>query len=233
MAQMQPAGLAESSTSGPREFNLMIEGPIAAGKTILTGVLIPGLAKKFGRVQSIKEPIDEWLEVGAFQKYCADRKNKSYEFQTFAFSTRVQEAIRAYEADPTAPCRISERSMAADQIFAEMLRDDGCFEDYQWKMYQSWCSTWERLWPWKPTHYIYVNPGVDICQQRVEFRGRVGEKEVVTDKYQSNLIAKYDQFFGPNFPKPILRLDNTIDYRNDPALQEELVEKVYRFLIDN
>lgn len=210
----------------------MIEGPIGAGKTEMIKILVPALAQKFGRVQLIKEPIDRWLEVGAFQKYCAD-KHLAYEFQTLAFSTRVQEAIEAFEADPDAPCRISERSMEADQIFMEILKKDGYVQDYQWKMYQTWCHTWKRMWPWKPTHYILATTPLEVLQSRVEQRNRPGEKKAITEKFQQDLIDEYDVHFGPDFSVPVLRLDTTQNYIEDPSARKDLIEKVYEFLINN
>lgn len=221
-----------SQTNG-QTFNLIVEGRIAAGKSKFIEVLEQGLAAKLGQVQVIKEPIDQWLELGAFQQFCQDKVNKSYEFQTLAFSTRVQEARRCYKLAPNVVCRISERSMNADKIFAKMLYKSGCFRDYQWKMYQTWCDTWEILWPWEPTHYLYLDPPIAVCQQRVKNRDREGESDIVTFEYQNDLTAEYESFFQKECKKPLLRLTTQADFRTDPVIQKQLVEQVYEFMINN
>jgi len=113
-----------------------LEGPIGAGKTELTKVLMPALRAEYGdnRVFFVAEPIDELLASGLFQDYQRDPVRWAFEFQIACFDLRTDyfraawEAMCAKVAATSAPqdamhCGIktvvmlSERSIVSDTCF--------------------------------------------------------------------------------------------------------------------
>ncbi|NBV84481.1 hypothetical protein EBR57_10255, partial [bacterium] len=72
---------------------------------------------------------------------------------------------------------VCERSLDADHhVFAKMLRDDGCLESVLYDIYVSQTATAPAL-----DSILYLDVNVETCLERIQKRGRVGEKGVQLD----------------------------------------------------
>lgn len=207
---------------------LVIEGAIGAGKSTLLTTLNNELSKHYN-VVSISEPVDLWVSSGALEDFYKNVTSKGYEFQTFAFCTRVQKVQRMFEENPNADIFIIERSPYSDKyIFLDMLREAGHITPQQVVKYEIWWKTWMKLWPFKPTHFIHLNPGLEVCLARKNFRSREGESRVDID-YETALINKHQDFFSSHCPYPILEISDDIDFREGSGLIE-MMRRVRTFL---
>lgn len=207
---------------------LVVEGAIGAGKSTLLQVLSESFSQKY-KVVTITEPVDLWLDTGALQDFYSDIKGKAYEFQTFAFATRIQKVAKVFKENPDADIYIIERSPYSDRyIFMQMMEDAGYLTENQKIKYKIWWETWMELWPFLPTHFIHLNPGLTACLQRVQARSRDGESQV-DSQYEKDLIDQHRTFFLSHCPHPTLNLDTDIDFRTQEG-KAEIVDKVTQFL---
>lgn len=209
---------------------LVIEGNIGAGKSTLIEILASELSTQYPKIVTVLEPVELWKSSGALKDFYSDIEGKAYEFQTFAFSTRIIELREKWDKFPDADLYVIERSPYSDRyIFLEMLYQAGKLTDHQMMKFEYWWKVWIYLWPVKPTHVLHLNPGVPACQERTEKRQRVGE-DAVDLNYQIGLQNQHRVFLERHCPHPHLSIDTTEDYRIDLDARRKLVDQVKTFL---
>lgn len=166
----------------------VVEGNIAAGKS----TFISKLQSKFVHVA---EPIDDWEKTGIFQLYNTDPMNNAYKFQTYAFVTRIQAFLRAYEQYGPNATYLLERSWHSDRLFARANYEAGYFTEMEWKMYNDWCNLHEKLVPMQVTGFIYLKTSAAVCYDRLHQRHRSTE-ELLKLTYLESLERSHDEFFA-------------------------------------
>lgn len=209
---------------------VVIEGPIGAGKSTMLQILAGELGKEH-YVNTVQEPVEVWKKDGALKEFYADPKGQAFDFQVFAWATRAIALNDAYEANPNAEIHIIERSPFSDRyVFTEMHHKAGNITDSQYRKYLTWWNAWRKIWPVKPTHFIFVNPPLDECMLRVRGRDRDGE-EAVDESYQQSLIEQHRILFRDHLSEyPVLHIDDSKDYREPGPARDELLAKVRAFL---
>lgn len=209
---------------------LVIEGIIGAGKTTLLEILPKILKDKYRKIVVITEPVEYWKESGFLKEFYDDMEGKAYEFQTMVFVTRITNLRKVYEETPDADLYIIERSPFTDRkIFAEMLRKSNKLKESQMIKYELWWNLWSSLWPFKPTHFIHLCPGVKIAQERVKNRDREGE-EKIKDSYQEDLLKQHFEFFNDKFSYPLYNLMGNGEYISDNGALEKLKSEIIELL---
>lgn len=173
---------------------IVVSGIIGAGKTTFINLIGGKLAKEGYKIVILKEPVEEWKASGLLEQFYADPKRWGYTFQTEAFRSRIMAIKKTVAENPGAEILLMERGPWDDQIFMEMLHDDGTINHLEWTLYRSWCDLWEELIPVSPDLFILLDPSVETCQGRVKTRGRPGEDKI-SDSYQTKLKACHDKFF--------------------------------------
>lgn len=164
------------TTTSPRIVSL--EGNIGAGKsTLLLDIskrLPPGWLV-------LQEPVHVWETFCDAQgktmltKFYEDPKQYAFAFQIMAYTTRLQALNALLSQNPVGI--VCERSLDADHhVFAKMLRDDGCLESVLYDIYVSQTATAPAL-----DSILYLDVNVETCLERIQKRGRVGEKGVQLD----------------------------------------------------
>jgi deoxyadenosine/deoxycytidine kinase len=177
-----PAGKA------PRVIS--IEGLIGGGKTSLIAGLMAELAARRPdlRVRYVPEPAEEWVQVGALQRFYASAENKNradavYVFQTYTYVTRVKAMLQALREAPGADILLTERTVLTDRhVFMGVQKELVGAE--LMAMYAAWCDLFaELLAPldFSGALYVYLRPSVEACMSRVRQRARTGEIEAVRD----------------------------------------------------
>lgn len=166
----------------------VVEGNIAAGKSTFIGKL----KSKFVHVA---EPIDKWMEKGIFQLYNKDPKAYAYEFQTYAFVTRIQAFLEAYREHGPDACYLLERSWHSDRLFARANYEAGYFTEMQWDMYNDWCDLHQSLVDFEITGFVYLKTSASVCYDRLHQRHRSTE-ELLKLEYLQSLESAHDQFFA-------------------------------------
>lgn len=209
---------------------LIIEGNIASGKSTFVKLLAELLKPFYNKIVVIPEPIELWTSTGALVDFYSDIKGKAYEFQTFVAITRIKTVVEIYDKNKDADLFIIERSPYTDRyIFAEMLHKSGNLTKHQMIKYNIWHDTWMRIWPFMPTHFIHLSPGVEECQKRCKGRLREGE-EMVSTEYQEALHKQHIEFFNDKFLYPLFRIEVRDDFRTDNNVQNKLKLEIQTFL---
>lgn len=173
---------------------LIIEGPIAAGKSVLAEVLGNYATAKGIKAVIIREPVDKWVECGILEKFYKDRKANAYSFQTYAFVTRCNAINQQVLDNPGAELFIIERSPATDQIFMYLMRD--LLDECEKVMYKSWINLFYDILKLDLTKAtaLYLRTDLSDCMDRLKSRGRAGEDMVGMQEYQTALINAHDDF---------------------------------------
>lgn len=185
-----------------------VDGGIGAGKTVYINMIRRKLSQKGWRITVVNEPVDKWIESGILDLFYKDPKRWAYHFQTKAFHDRVVENINAFAAHKdSTDVFILERSPFTDNLFMEVLHDDGIVTELEYKDYKQWWTLWYKVMPYTPNLFIYLRPDIDVQMSRIEERHRSEEitdkdpspgeteKGGVTREYQVKLVAKHDAFF--------------------------------------
>ena len=171
---------------------IVFDGIIAAGKTTFIENAVRELERRGFSVVVVREPVEKWKNNGMLARFYGDIKRYAYNFQTMAFHDRVAECINA--AKTPAQIYLLERSCFTDNLFMEMLHDDGKVDDLEMQNYRDWWSLWYHVMPFQPTLFVYIRPSMNACMERIRARARPGE-EVVGEDYQTRLQAKHDALF--------------------------------------
>jgi deoxyadenosine/deoxycytidine kinase len=183
-----PAQRAAPTGKAPRVIS--IEGLIGGGKTSLIAGLTAELAARRPdlRVRYVPEPTEEWVRVGALQRFYASAENKNradavYVFQTYTYVTRVKAMLQALREAPDADILLTERTVLTDRhVFMGVQKELVGAE--LMTMYAAWCDLFaELLAPLDLSGalYVYLRPSVEACMSRVRQRARMGEIEAVRD----------------------------------------------------
>ena len=176
----------------PKAKVLCLEAAVGFGKSTLLDILQKRL--NFNKIVIVPEPVDKWNQSGIITEFYADIKGKAMEFQHYAFITRLQALEKAFSEEPNADLYILERSPLSDRhIFVEMLHQASFITTNQLDRYVDCWQSWQKLWPVKPTHFIFLNCDLMESINRIEKRNRPGEN--ISIDYQKALIAKCKQFY--------------------------------------
>ncbi len=173
---------------------IVVDGLIGAGKTTLINLLTEKYNKdgKY-KVCQILEPVDIWQDTGALAHFYKDIDAHAYEFQTFAFVTRIKRVLDVLEQNPDADIYILERSIFTDRyIFVEMLKDK--FGPTRMKMYDMWWEMWAKLLPIKFNCWVYLDTSVEEAGRRICVRDRTEESSINTE-YQQALQKTHKAFY--------------------------------------
>lgn len=221
---------------------VIVEGLIGSGKTSLLKML----ESHFPNACCIYEPVDLWKESGELDTFYKglegpDPSLTSYVFQTYAFITRINRIKEAFESNPTAEIYFLERSIFSDKhLFMRSLFESNIVKEREMERYNQWWDMWSSVVvgiPIKPDVFIYLNPDIDECMERLRIRDRSEEKGV-TKEYQENLKKYHDEFLGKDMVTvgsgsgegvPCLNLQTNSDFRSGECAQE-LTQQIKDFL---
>ncbi len=161
-----------------------VEGLIGGGKTSLIASFMAELAARRPelKVRYVPEPVKDWLEVGALQRFyaSAEKENRAdavYVFQTYTYVTRVKAVLQALREAPDADILLTERTVLTDRhVFMGVQKE--LVGSELMAMYAAWCDLFaELLAPLDLSGalFVYLRPSVETCMARVQQRARMGE----------------------------------------------------------
>lgn len=225
----------EKPTNKPKL--IVIDGLIGAAKSTFINIFVKYLQDKGKKVVIIKEPVDEWIESGLFQKFNEDRQRWGYTFQATAFHSRIMTSIEMYhEHGHDTDYFITERCVFSDSIFMKMLVEDKFVTEMEQKEYKKWFNLWYMLMPAIPDMFIWLQCDLDICMARIKKRNRVGE-EKITKEYQKRLLDGYceimssDKVIIDDVEVPCCHISTNQDFedinnKDEAAVQQKMIEEV-------
>lgn len=177
----------------PQPILISLEGGISSGKSTLLSSLRDLGGHDGIKFHFIDEPLDTWTALkneggeNLLEVFYRDNKRWSYTFQNCAVLSRflnIRKAIdnwyRDVAVNPDAARSnvfITERCIETDfNVFAQMLREDGCLDGIEWDLYKKWYKLLQDTV--RVSAIIYVNTDTDVCIQRIAKRGRQGEENI-------------------------------------------------------
>jgi deoxyguanosine kinase len=193
---------------------IAIEGPMAAGKTALAGLL----ADRFG-ARLITEPVDENPFLAAFY---ADRRKYAFQAQLFFLISRYQAQQQLFQQDLFSQVTVADHLFAKDWIFASLNLDADELALYQRVHALLGARTV------KPDLVVYLQARVDVLVSRVRRRGREFERHV-EPAYVEALARVYSEFFFHYEDTPLLVVNTSeLDLAGSPAEIDALVQVIRR-----
>jgi deoxyadenosine/deoxycytidine kinase len=214
---------------------ITVEGNIGSGKS----TLLENLREKYKNNKNIiflKEPVDEWENItdkngcSMLEKFYSDQKKYSFSFQMLAYISRLALLKDTIKKVPNAII-ISERSLITDKmVFAKMLYESDKMEDVEYQIYLKWFDCFSREFPINTIIYIKSSP--EICNERINERGRLGESEIPLsylkscNDYHDTMIRFIAQQNNVN----ILELDGNINIKKNKYQLDSWLEEINSFI---
>lgn len=191
---------------------IAIEGVIGVGKTTLAGIL----CEKLGAQPQIEE-----VEENPFlEKFYDDMRGYAFQTQIFFLLSRYRQQMDLMQASLFAQKTVSDYIFAKDRIFAHInLNDD------ELALYQRLADILEKNIV-RPDVVVYLQGGTDMLMERIHRRGRPFEKSMPRD-YIETLNQAYNYFFFHYEDTPLIIVHTeTVDFVNNPANVDRLIEMV-------
>lgn len=215
---------------------IFVEGLVGSGKT----TLIHLLKKHLPEATVIEEPLEKWLDVeGKGDLYDLFLKDTPRWAFTAEFYIPFIRAKTLEETVQTAkhPAIIIDRSMYMDRYcFAKTVHNMGAINDLEWEIYQQWFSWFMQHVSLKPAGFIYLQTDVQTTLNRIKARDRIEEKDYPVD-LQKRFHQCFEDFFITKkaLPQelshvPILVLDATKNFKNDPSIQSQYIDQIKNFI---
>ena len=215
-------------TPTPTFILLTIEGNIGSGKSTTLEEL-KNHYKGNKNVVFAPEPVSEWEKikdkngVTMLEKFYSNQLKYAFGFQMMKYLSRLKILRATLRENVNKPIIIiTEHSLYTDKyIFAKMLYDQGKIEDVDYQIYLNWFDEFAQDFP---IHYcIYIKANPEICHQRIQKRGRVGE-DVIPLEYLTS-CHEYHEEYIKQFSK-LLTLNGNEDVYKDPLILEQWMNKI-------
>ena len=132
----------------------------------------------------VTEPVEKWSFLSKFYE----------DSQKYSLILQLQILLTFMEQEfPKDRIVFVERSPDVSRhVFAEMLRSDGKLSEQEMTLYT---DLYNKLSPWKPDGYVYLETPIDVCIERQASRG---DSYKISKEYMLNLERSYNSFFETN-----------------------------------
>ncbi|KAJ7994306.1 hypothetical protein DPEC_G00264510 [Dallia pectoralis] len=232
-----------------RVKRVSIEGNIAVGKSTFARLL-----QSAGQDwEVVLEPIGKWQSIDSGSSQVSsnlldmmyrDPERWSYTFQTNSCMSRMRTQLQPPPEhllrSESVPVQIFERSVYSDRyIFALNMFKLGCINSTEWAVYQDWHSFLVEQFGHQVAleGIVYLRASPQICLERLGRRGRTEEKGVQLDyletlhtQHEEWLVEKSTQLHFEHLTKvPVLVLDASLEFENDPEVQASFITQVKEF----
>jgi len=185
---------------GEQRTMILFEGNIAAGKSTVGRRLAE--SKLFGFVE---EPVGAWqgeFEENLLDLFYRDTERWAFTFQLAAFTTRAKTWSEVLAMTDHRNV-VLERSIYCDRfVFAKNCHQSGLMSKTEWQLY---CKLWDWLetnWCAEPDRIVYLRTPAEVCQERIEKRGRE-EETTIPLEYLRDLETLHDEWLLGN-PKAVV-----------------------------
>jgi len=193
--------------------HIAIEGPIGVGKTSLVELL----ARRFEGVMVLEDISNPFLPA-----FYEKKPGAEFQVQVYFLLSRFQQQREIRQMNLFQSLVLADYIFPKDRIFAYLNLDDDDLAVY------------EKLYPVleqevaKPDLVIYMQASVPVLLERIALRGRDYEKDIDVS-YLERLSEAYSYFFFHYRETPLLVVNtDDIDFVNDPADLDALVQQIVR-----
>ncbi|XP_070621275.1 deoxyguanosine kinase, mitochondrial isoform X3 [Erythrolamprus reginae] len=237
-SRFSPPGGSMAGAARRLPQRLSVEGNIAAGKSTFVGLL----RRAFPGWHLTPEPVAKWQEVRAarqktspsptagnlLQMIYREPRRWSFTFQSYSCLSRLKAQLESAAAQSPEAVLLFER-----YIFAKNLFEVGHMTEMEWVIYQDWHNFLLQTFGDQLAlqGFLYLRAPPEVCFERLHRRSRPEEKEVQL-AYLQQLHVQHENWLvkkasgshsGALGDAPVLVLDVTKDFENDPNEQRELV----------
>lgn len=165
-------------------YNIIIEGTVSSGKTTLGKFL-----SEFTKIPLYEELVSTDTTT-LLDKFYADQKRWSFALQIHFLNERFK-MIKNINKTSTG---ILDRSIYGDNIFAQLLNEDGNMSNEEYNTYHT--LLYNMLEHVQPPHLlVYLKTSTDVAVKRLNERNRGIETTVPFD-YWDRLNKKYDIWYN-------------------------------------
>lgn len=200
---------------------ILVEGTVGAGKSTLSDLI----SDHFGIpvFEELGNPDTEEL----LNRFYADRSRWSFATQIH-FAVERWNMIRQVSEQRHG---ILDRSIFGDEIFAELLSEEGSMTLEEYRTYEKLLAAIVKTTK-SPDLLIYLQCDTEIAKERIDRRGRGIESEVDMN-YWERLNGHYDAWYQEyrHSPKILLGV-NHLDFANNKADKESVLRLVGKALED-
>lgn len=223
---------------------ISIDGNIGSGKSSIMSYFEKNFEnycidklKKY-KICFLQEPVTTWESIkddngkNAIEVFYENNERYSFAFQMMAYISRLSLLKKALNNNYD--IIFTERSIYTDKnVFAKMLYDSKKMNSIEYQIYNKWFDEFAEIV--KSIKTIYIRTSPEICEKRIQKRGRIGE--TIELKYLQNCHAYHDYWLN-NMEKiengNVLIINgnenvNTSIFINN-TYYDDLIEKVYKFV---
>ena len=166
--------------SPKRPLTVCIEGNIGCGKSTLLDYL-----KNSALVEAIKEPVEEWCDIGghnALEMLYKDSHRWSFTFNQNVILSR----IKMHQQATPRPVKMLERSLYSTRyVFVKNSYEQQFESLLEHSVQELWL---DHLMDHEFCHvdlFIYLRTSPETCYKRIQQRGRAEEKHISLDFLQN------------------------------------------------
>ncbi|MDQ5890950.1 MAG: hypothetical protein QG604_824 [Candidatus Dependentiae bacterium] len=215
----------------------IVEGNIGAGKSTFITLLHSYLP----HITYSLEPVDTWATQtygkSLLEQFYTDPQRWAYTLETLAMLCRSRDYLGTHDRSPY---HIMERSLySGHYCFALNGKEEGYFSPVEWDVYQQWVNFIFANKSVVPRGFIYLQTTPETCLTRIGKRSRNGESSIPLS-YLEKIHHWHEQFLihkanvtADISDVPVLILDVTKDFANNPARMAELAGLVADFMQKN
>lgn len=212
----------------------IVEGNIGAGKSTFITLLSTYLPE----ITYSLEPVDAWAQQtygkSLLEQFYTDPQRWAYTLETLAMLCRSREYLSNTQHQHS---HLMERSLySGHYCFAQNGKADGYFSEVEWDVYNQWVEFIFANKSKTPHGFIYLKTSPTVCHGRIAKRNRTGESNIPLD-YLEKIHYWHEQFLihktnvSPDIAAvPVLTLDVTPDFANNPANMAALAAQVSVFI---
>ena len=174
---------------------ILFEGNIAAGKSTVGRRL-----HESGLFGFVEEPVGAWQKdfaANLLGMFYEDPKRWAFTFQLAAFTTRAKtwtEVLAMIDHSTV----VLERSIYCDRyVFAKNCYQSGLMSETEWQIYSKMWDWLQGNWCAEPDKIVYLRTPAEVCQERIETRGRDEETKIPLE-YLRDLEVLHDEWLLDN-----------------------------------
>ncbi|MGH7858939.1 MAG: deoxynucleoside kinase [Candidatus Binatia bacterium] len=191
---------------------IVIEGPIAVGKT--------SLAERLAEVFGARVVLEESEENPFLRRFYDNPEKYAFAAQLFFLLNRYRQQSELNQLDLFEQAIVADYLFAKDQIFARLNLDSDEYSLYQ-QIYRMLDARIVR-----PDLVVYLEARSDVLWKRLRRRDREYERRVAP-AYLERVAEAYRQFFYRYNDSPLLVVQSSgIDFVENPADFADLVKEI-------
>jgi len=192
---------------------IVVEGPIAVGKTSLAERLAEALGARLFLEQGEENPF--------LRKFYENPEKYAFATQIFFLLSRYRQQFELAQRDLFEQAVIADYFFAKDQIFARLNLDNDEYLLYQ-QIYRLLDARTVR-----PDLVVYLEARGEVLSRRMRRRDRDYERRIAP-AYLERVAEAYRQFFAYYSDSPLLVVQSSdIDFVERPADFEALLKEIH------